>query len=532
MHFTLSSFGSALVLLSLCGTGFARAAWPRRFARDPNFSVEKRYVCYRDDILQSLEEFLFDATQFCSSYISIPLITETANTKTVVSTTTTTVETSEIPISTETTAAAATVTQTTTIADAINNIKRAPAPTPAAKLKAAARISQIIRDASADTSVALALSSACTCLGVVPSTTSVTPILSKTTTVDAEVFEYSTAVYTSTTGTTTTTATVTAPPSPSGPISGGYDSGNITSTPLLPPISANVTTPSSFSYALPSGGPVQSYNSSALSVTPYSSLSIPSLTPSPSINASFVSVTPLPPSNSSSSTSSTLPSSTAATPFVPDGCPEINNTILVAEDGERYLVQCQIDYTGPAVTAGLIEPDLQSCVEECAQANDGFSATRCLGVSYRPQLTRNCYLKYRTATPIFDPPYEVVSALLIISSNTTNTTTTSSSPGFNITTAPIGPTAISSANITSIPLSALSNYTTNTLSTPSVYPTLSLNSSIVGATATGYYSSLASITPSPSLNFTGLPSTTPSVSLNVTDGNLTYSAGRAEATST
>jgi len=84
MHFTFSSLGSALVLSSLCGTTFARVAWPRMFAAHPEFSVEKREICYLDDILQALEDFLFDAIPFCSSYISIPLSTETGHSTTVV----------------------------------------------------------------------------------------------------------------------------------------------------------------------------------------------------------------------------------------------------------------------------------------------------------------------------------------------------------------------------------------------------------------------------------------------------------------
>ncbi len=79
MHLTISSLGSALVLSSLCGSAFA---FPRLWGSRLGVSPEKRNVCTYDDYLLSLEAFLPDTVPFCSSYLSIPLVTTTGVTTT------------------------------------------------------------------------------------------------------------------------------------------------------------------------------------------------------------------------------------------------------------------------------------------------------------------------------------------------------------------------------------------------------------------------------------------------------------------
>jgi len=200
---------------------------------------------------------------------------------------------------------------------------------------------------------------------------------------------------------------------------------------------------------------------------------------------------PLPPfpvnvtSTGSSSEDTTTPSATPA-PFVPDGCPAINGTTLTATDGEVFLVLCDTDFVGRD-SIGLIEPDLQACVEECSIANRGFSATRCLGVSYRPQLANNCYLKTNVDNPTTNTTYEVVSAILITPllnfPNATNTTTTNSTssiafPTFNTTSLPLGPTATVPLNLTSLAsITPSPSINVTTTPAPSYIPSLSLNES-------------------------------------------------------
>ncbi|MCJ1364474.1 hypothetical protein MMC16_003585 [Acarospora aff. strigata] len=458
MHSTFSPVGFALVLSSLCSTAFA---FPRLWGSDQRSTAAKRDLCIFDDYLQSLNNFRPDTEPFCSSYISIPLITATARTATAISTTSTTA-TSVISGVTVTTVISATETLTTTVGLG-ERLKRAPGPTPAAA-RAAASVwfSKIQRDAVADTSIGLALSSACSCLHVEPSTTTVTPTTSTTRTISAIDYQFATAAITNT---TTTTATVTRLPF----------------------------------YTIPSASPI-----------PYSNSSFIPPAPTTDISASTPSLSPLPSSNYtltiSSTTTTTASASPTVTPFDPDGCPAINGTIITAaSNGETFLVLCEVDFPGADVI-GLREPNLEACVDECAQVNDGFSATRCLGASFRPQLERNCYLKTNVDQGVLDPPYEVVSAILISalnSTDTTNTTTTTSStpapfPAFNTTIAPVGPTATGSTslNITSLIESLVSNTTTT-------FPTLTLDSS---ATPTSYVGTAASTTPSVSMNMTTVPS--------------------------
>ncbi len=177
--------------------------------------------------------------------------------------------------------------------------------------------------------------------------------------------------------------------------------------------------------------------------------------------------------------------SAAPAPFVNDGCPAINGTTITTTDGEVYLVLCDTDYIGRQ-SIGLSEPDLLACVAQCSTTNDGFSATRCKGVSFRPQLVQNCYLKFNLDHPTTNTTYEIVSAILIKelnlpnATNTTSSTNSSSSytlPTFNTTSPPLGPTAtaIIPANLTSpasITPSASMNATTT--SAPPYPPSLSM----------------------------------------------------------
>lgn len=202
--------------------------------------------------------------------------------------------------------------------------------------------------------------------------------------------------------------------------------------------------------------------------------------PVPSANVTSISSLPPYPVNvtstSSSSEDTTTPSATPA-PFVPDGCPALNGTTLTATDGEVFLVLCDTDFNGRN-SIGLSEPDLQACVEECSVANRGFSATRCLGVSYRPQLANNCYLKTHVDNQTTNTTYEVVSAILITPflnfPNATNTTTSIALPTFNTTGLPLGPTATipSLASITPSP-----SINATTTPPPSYFPSLSMNDS-------------------------------------------------------
>lgn len=80
MHFTCSSLGSVLILLSLC---HSTVAFPTLWGSRLESSLEKRNVCVYDDYLLSLNAFLPDTQPFCSSYLSIPLVTTTGDTTTV-----------------------------------------------------------------------------------------------------------------------------------------------------------------------------------------------------------------------------------------------------------------------------------------------------------------------------------------------------------------------------------------------------------------------------------------------------------------
>ena len=228
---------------------------------------------------------------------------------------------------------------------------------------------------------------------------------------------------------------------------------------------------------------VTAYSSSGF---PLPSVNVTSLAPPYPVNVTST-------SSSSTTTPSVTPTTSTATmstpvappaPFVPDGCPEINGTTLTTTDGSVYLVLCNTDFIGRD-SIGLRYPDLQSCVEECSIANAGFSANRCLGVSYRPQLASNCYLKAHVDNPTTNTTYEVVSAVLISSLNstyttnstaTTNTSSTVPYSTFNTTSYSLGPTVTTSFNITSLAsITASPSFNVTTAPVTTYYPSLSMD---------------------------------------------------------
>ncbi|KAL8693836.1 MAG: hypothetical protein Q9218_001392 [Villophora microphyllina] len=131
-------------------------------------------------------------------------------------------------------------------------------------------------------------------------------------------------------------------------------------------------------------------------------------------------VTPSPASASTSSSALSAASSTTSTAATaaPSSldiakCPGLNGTIVTLPDGQEFAVVCETEYGGP-VDIGLTEATFGSCVLDCGNANNGFSAVRCRGVTYFPNnIGQNCFWKNLAALSDFDMNDGAVSAVLI-----------------------------------------------------------------------------------------------------------------------
>ncbi|KAL8650633.1 MAG: hypothetical protein Q9210_003719, partial [Variospora velana] len=112
-------------------------------------------------------------------------------------------------------------------------------------------------------------------------------------------------------------------------------------------------------------------------------------------------------------------SATSSAPSVlptldPAHCPALNGTVVTLSDGQQFAVVCETAFGGP-IDIGLVEPTFQKCLEDCGNANNGFSAVRCRGVTYSPgdQGGQNCYFKNQVALLESQYTQLAVSAILI-----------------------------------------------------------------------------------------------------------------------
>ncbi|MCJ1336407.1 hypothetical protein MMC09_001683 [Bachmanniomyces sp. S44760] len=195
MHATFASLASAIVFSSFCGMSLAypKIHWRRQdnatavaiVANTTTFDLiapaptetpttaagSTGQVCLLDDYLLALQEFSIDATPFCSSFISIPLLTAITTDATARSTVITVTTTTSTMYSIETEAGVV-VTSTYTTIEQAGQKKRA-AITARAVLADSHPLEIIASSACNDTSIDSALSSGCSCLHIPPSTTTV-----------------------------------------------------------------------------------------------------------------------------------------------------------------------------------------------------------------------------------------------------------------------------------------------------------------------------------------------------------------------
>ena len=255
-----------------------------------------------------------------------------------------------------------------------------------------------------------------------------------------------------TTGTTTEYETYGQPP-----ITTSSDLTLVPTETVVEPLSSIVSVPSL---------PVSTQASAGSSIPIISS--IPG--PFPRNITSTVVVTPIP----SSILNNTLtPSVTSKTPSqVPlphiGPCPEIDNTYLTVPNGDRYSIQCYVDYPGP-VTEALEVSNLRSCLIACSDFNRGvFGIDSCHGISYFPnKIGRNCYFRTVTDAPIVNFSFQEVSAVLVLIDSlpeSSKNTSTASSAGV------LPPTGILSSfnistrfpgSVTSATSSLIPSYLTN-----------------------------------------------------------------------
>ncbi|KAL8967773.1 MAG: hypothetical protein Q9197_005244 [Variospora fuerteventurae] len=177
---------------------------------------------------------------------------------------------------------------------------------------------------------------------------------------------------------------------------------------------------------VPTGFPQYPVNASEIIPPPSATLSVTSISVPANVTIPSTSFTA--DASATSSAPSVLPT------LDPRNCPGLNGTVASLSDGQQFAVVCETAFGGP-IDIGLVEPTFQKCLEDCGNANNGFSAIRCRGVTYLPadQGGQNCYLKNQAALLESQHTELAVSAILI-NYEALNATTT---PGFAIPT-PVG----------------------------------------------------------------------------------------------
>ncbi|KAI4203015.1 MAG: hypothetical protein LQ348_001451, partial [Seirophora lacunosa] len=140
-------------------------------------------------------------------------------------------------------------------------------------------------------------------------------------------------------------------------------------------------------------------------------------TPPPALSVTSISVpanVTIPSTTSTTGASATGAEASALPTLDPANCPGLNGTLVTLSDGQQYAVVCETSFSGP-VDIGLVESGFQKCVEDCGNANNGFSAVRCRGVTYFPNIqgSQNCF--YKNAASLLESTHteEAVSAILI-----------------------------------------------------------------------------------------------------------------------
>ncbi|KAJ9631762.1 hypothetical protein H2203_000162 [Taxawa tesnikishii (nom. ined.)] len=316
------------------------------FHREPVQLAQRQdqEVCVYDDYLNGLSSLSSLGTAFCSQWISVEAATVTEDyTPTVTATdtfstsiSTTTILTRVTPVET------ATTTSTTTIPA---GVKRDAQTTAAARLipRDADAIALFVRDvldigsATQNATMAASLSSACSCMDIPQTNTTVTYTNEATTaTLSARVDVVTTVTTTRTAATQTTTTTVLA--------------------------------------AVPAE-------------------------PTPLVYGSGVSAAPQPSVNSTEAPSTTV-AGTAPTPTSPAfTCPDDDGQIvsqMINNERFDFLVQCNTDLTDPDLPAMYSYPSFAQCVAACALTDYGFDNVTCQAAVFYPTTTSEpsgCFLK-------------------------------------------------------------------------------------------------------------------------------------------
>ncbi|KAL8833111.1 MAG: hypothetical protein Q9170_004493 [Blastenia crenularia] len=139
----------------------------------------------------------------------------------------------------------------------------------------------------------------------------------------------------------------------------------------------------------------------------------PPVTNTVTVTAISLSGTLSPPTSTSATAAAAATASDYPTLDI-SNCPGLNGTVVGLSDGQQFAIVCQTEYGGP-VDVGLQEPTLQDCIQQCGTANNGFSAVRCRGLTYYPNVTNrpNCNFKNAASLLSFDEDEYAVSAVLI-----------------------------------------------------------------------------------------------------------------------
>ncbi|KAI4288088.1 MAG: hypothetical protein L6R35_002646 [Caloplaca aegaea] len=157
---------------------------------------------------------------------------------------------------------------------------------------------------------------------------------------------------------------------------------------------------------VPTGFPQYPVNASEIIPPPSATLSVTSISVPANVTIPSTSFTT--DASATSSAPSVLPT------LDPGNCPGLNGTVAILSDGQQFAVVCETAFGGP-IDIGLVEPTFQKCLEDCGNANNGFSAVRCRGVTYLPadQGGQNCYLKNQAALLESQHTEFAISAILI-----------------------------------------------------------------------------------------------------------------------
>ncbi|KAL8700034.1 MAG: hypothetical protein Q9224_001156, partial [Gallowayella concinna] len=177
-------------------------------------------------------------------------------------------------------------------------------------------------------------------------------------------------------------------------------SGNLSS---FIPATGYPTYPASFSTIIVT---VTDQSTSTLTIS-----SVLPLYPDASNTSSVISI-PVPSTTVAVSKTNVSPTDPALDPAT---CPGLDGTIIALPDGQQFAVVCETQYGGP-VDVGISEKSFSDCVQDCGTANNGFSAVRCRGVTYFPNLApplQNCFFKNLASLAEAYHNLDVISAVLL-----------------------------------------------------------------------------------------------------------------------